>query len=219
EQRKQYLPYYFPEQAAFSKAQKEVARLDFAGKYCLNPEDLWIVNMGTVTPRKGIHEFLEVAAITKAAQKKVSFIWIGGYENEETKLQVEAALKKMEYPGILFTGALPHNATNLLPFDVFFLSSREDPYPLVVVEAAYLAVPSICFDGSGGIPEFIENDAGWLIPDFSAGKAADCIIDININRTIIGEKGGKARLKAIARHSNETLIIDKFTKAININID
>jgi glycosyltransferase involved in cell wall biosynthesis len=215
EQKKQYLPYYFPEQVVYSSGQKAMARLQFSERYHLDTADLWVVNMGTVCLRKGIDYFLQVVEKTKAAKRKVSFIWIGEYENEEVKLYVADMMEKAKEVNVLFTGAMPNQAANLLPFDVFFLSSREDPYPLVVLEAAYCKIPSVCFAGSGGIPEFIENDAGWIIPDFSVTAAADCIKGIEGDRPVIAIKGNRAMAKAMERHSNAGMVIDKFNQALN----
>ena len=40
----------------------------------------------------------------------------------------------------------------------------EDPFPLVMLEAAALATPTVCFLGNGGAPEFVEEDAGICVP-------------------------------------------------------
>jgi glycosyltransferase involved in cell wall biosynthesis len=42
--------------------------------------------------------------------------------------------------------------------------SREDPYPLVMLNAAAFSTLTVCFEGSGGPPEFVGNDAGVTVP-------------------------------------------------------
>jgi glycosyltransferase involved in cell wall biosynthesis len=50
-------------------------------------------------------------------------------------------------------------------FDVFALVSREDPFPVVCLEAASLGKPIVCFNSSDGEKEFVENDCGFVVPD------------------------------------------------------
>ncbi len=59
-------------------------------------------------------------------------------------------------------------------FDLFTLTSREDPYPLVILEAGLNHNPVLCFDGSGGSPDFVGTDTGCLVPylDLSAMVSA-----------------------------------------------
>jgi glycosyltransferase involved in cell wall biosynthesis len=52
-------------------------------------------------------------------------------------------------------------------FDIFALTSREDPYPLVVLEAALLQKPMVCFEKAGGAQDLIETDAGLIVPYLS----------------------------------------------------
>jgi glycosyltransferase involved in cell wall biosynthesis len=48
--------------------------------------------------------------------------------------------------------------------DVFALTSREDPFPLVMLEAAARRLPIVCFEASGGGPEFVGNERGYIAP-------------------------------------------------------
>jgi glycosyltransferase involved in cell wall biosynthesis len=48
--------------------------------------------------------------------------------------------------------------------DAFALTSREDPFPLVMLEAGALGLPVVCFANSGGGPEFAGSGAGLIAP-------------------------------------------------------
>ena len=63
-----------------------------------------------------------------------------------------------------FIGVRNNPLDYIATFDIFALLSREDPFPLVVMEAAALQVPTVCFDKAGGSAEFIEHDAGIVVP-------------------------------------------------------
>jgi glycosyltransferase involved in cell wall biosynthesis len=58
--------------------------------------------------------------------------------------------------------------TNVMDYycamDVFALTSREDPFPLVMLEAGLSNLPVICFADSGGGPEFVNKGAGLVAP-------------------------------------------------------
>jgi len=48
---------------------------------------------------------------------------------------------------------------------VFLLTSREDPFPSVVLEAMSAGVPSVAFEESGGVPDLLrEFGAGCAVP-------------------------------------------------------
>ncbi len=44
------------------------------------------------------------------------------------------------------------------------MTSREDPFPLVVLDALDARVPVIGFDGGGGFVELLQRDCGVLVP-------------------------------------------------------
>lgn len=48
--------------------------------------------------------------------------------------------------------------------DVFCLSSREDPFPTVAVEAMAAGLRVAAFEGSGGIPALLEDGGGAVVP-------------------------------------------------------
>jgi glycosyltransferase involved in cell wall biosynthesis len=62
----------------------------------------------------------------------------------------------------------------LRQFQVLTLLSREDPFPLVVLEAGLLEVPTVCFQGSGAIPDLADNQCCIAVDylDLSAFAAA-----------------------------------------------
>jgi len=126
---------------------------------------------------------------------------------------VEQKLKALN-SAVIFTGPLPHHYYNPAVFDLLFLSSREDPYPLVVLEAGFMEVPAICFKEAGGIPEFVGEDAGWTIPDFNEDKAAETILSLYDQRQLIKEKGAHACNKSMNWHADGTAIMHQLSEII-----
>jgi glycosyltransferase involved in cell wall biosynthesis len=212
EDRMEPLPYYFPAlPLGTTFPSKRECKKAFAARYGLDPETMWVVGMGTASMRKGVDLFINTCE--KLRSEKISFIWIGGYENEEVKNYVNKRLAATGNQGIVFTGEIPYQQDNLLPFDVFFLSSREDPYPLVVLEAAYLGIPSVCFR-SGGMVEFIGEDCGWIIDNFSVDKAAVILTGIIQDTEIRSRMGQNAKEKVEQRHFSPALMLKAMRRAV-----
>ena len=121
---------------------------------------------GTGNWRKGIDLFINISRLFTKNNPglSVKFIWVGdvskevieGYHYENALLNVES--------NIIFTGvsATPQNYFQI--FDVFLLTSREDPFPLVGLEVAALSKPMVCFAGATGIVELIAEDGGKVVP-------------------------------------------------------
>jgi glycosyltransferase involved in cell wall biosynthesis len=85
--------------------------------------------------------------------------------------------------------------------DVFVLPSREDPFPLVCLEAAAAGRPIVCFENAGGMPEFVEDDCGFVVPYMDIEAFAERLtrlIDDSQLRTRMGEA---ARNKVRSRHN------------------
>jgi glycosyltransferase involved in cell wall biosynthesis len=134
---------------------------------------------GSIEPRKGTDIFVQVA--NKVCQNlrsdQVHFIWIGGLPHLANQMNKQAASLSLGNV-IHFVG----EKRNVLPYfdasDVFLLTSREESLSLVMMEAAARRKPIICFSGSGGAPEFVENDIGIAISDFDAAQMADKLIEL-----------------------------------------
>ena len=145
--------------------------------------------------RKGVDYFINLAFTISnlSPETKVRFIWVGhvdadflsSFEYEKYRLGIGDK--------VIFTGVKTNVADYFQLFDVFALTSREDPFPLVCLEAASLSKPIICFEKAGGIPEFIEKGGGWSIPYGNMDVMAKKILEIVNDKELIAQKGGKAR--------------------------
>jgi len=91
-------------------------------------------------------------------------------------------------------------------FDIFISVSREDPFPLVCMENAALAKPIICFEGSGGMPGFVQDDAGFVVPYLDVDTMADKIHELYQNKTLRQKLGENAKKKMLNNYSMEKSI-------------
>jgi glycosyltransferase involved in cell wall biosynthesis len=101
---------------------------------------------------------------------------------------------------VRFTGAVLKPADYLAAADVFVLTSREDPYPLVCLEAAAVAKPIVCFAGAGGMPEFVEEDCGFVVPYLDIMAMADRVVLLLDSLECRVTMGAAARRKVTERH-------------------
>src|SRR6185312_17200948 len=89
--------------------------------------------------------------------------------------------------------------------DVFVLLSREDPFPLIVLEAAFLYKPIIAFENSGGIPEFIEHGAGMLAPYLDTSEIARKVYQLSRDNERKDKIGQKAHELVITKYSSDII--------------
>jgi glycosyltransferase involved in cell wall biosynthesis len=143
---------------------KEQARAEICETLGL-PENAWIIGaVGWIQWRKGADLFVRLAHhLPESIQgRPVHLVWIGG--ELERGLTQRLQRRAPEGNRVHFYG---HHAEpqRLMPaFDVFVLPSREDPFPIVMLEAALAGCPIVAFAGSGGAEEFITEDIGRLVP-------------------------------------------------------
>jgi glycosyltransferase involved in cell wall biosynthesis len=207
-----FLNYYFPlTYLNVDGLVKNTSRKSFAGYLQFSDDKFYVVAMAWATYRKGIDIFVETARITKELKQNIHFVWIGDFLDNEMKIKIENEITTHQLEDLVtITGELPHSLENLLPFDLFILSSREDPYPLVVLEAALVKLPSVCFAGVGGAQEFIDDDCGWIIDEISSKKLSEKIIEIKNQKKEIKKRGENALEKCRRLHTNEELVINQF---------
>jgi glycosyltransferase involved in cell wall biosynthesis len=141
------------------------------------PDDAWVVGAsGTTDWRKGadLFAFLARAMYRQRPEKPVHFIWVGGDGDWRA---VGSLRHDLEHVGLSdfvhFIGARRNPFDYYNTFDVFAMMSREDPCPLVMLEAAALNKPVVCFEGSGGAPEFVEADCGFIVPYYDLDAMAE----------------------------------------------
>jgi glycosyltransferase involved in cell wall biosynthesis len=132
------------------------------------PQDTFVVGgCGSLGWRKGTDLFLQIAHIVSRTKgyEKVRFLWVGGGNQDKESLEFDhdvRALGLQEYCRRIIT--TEEISDYYCAMDVFALTSREDPFPLVMLEAGAYNVPTVCFADSGGGSEFIGDDADLIAP-------------------------------------------------------
>lgn len=89
--------------------------------------------------------------------------------------------------------------------EVLLLTSREDPFPLVCMEAALMERPIICFAQAGGMPEFVREDAGFVVPYADVQAMAEKTVYLIQHDATRQAMGSQAQQRAAAGHTIKTI--------------
>jgi glycosyltransferase involved in cell wall biosynthesis len=158
----------------------------------LPAEGLIVGAAGTLEWRKGVDLFLWLAHRLRDRPRTgpVTFTWIGGSDADVDRYRRVAANLGVD-DVVRFVGEQPDPLEWFRLLDVFVLPSREDPFPLVCLEAAAVGVPVVAFD-TGGIPELLVQGCGLVAtyPDLDdlAVKVLE-LLDDQARRTTLGTRG------------------------------
>ena len=134
-------------------------------KLGIKPNSQLVLGAGYADMRKGFDLFLQAWRLLRSSRSDVHFVWVGGMDPGlqewlATELAEAQATGTFHMPGFRKDMDAFYSAAN-----AFILTSREDPFPTVVLEAMSVGVPVITFDKTGGIPEFLrENGLGHVVP-------------------------------------------------------
>ena len=154
---------------------RQGAKAELCRRLGLAPSGKVVLTVGYADRRKGIDLFVEAALAILARRSDVDFVWVGHWE-EGMQAEIEARLKSVTCRDRLhFVGYDPDTAVYHAASDVYALTSREDPFPNVVLESFDVAVPVVAFAGTGGAAELVEKTGGLVAPALDAGAFAEAV--------------------------------------------
>lgn len=133
------------------------ARAAVESELGLPPDATLVLNVGYGDERKGFDWFLDCARRVADADPRFHFLWVGNLA-----LDVQEQFEHERRRGRLVTNLhhVPFTdriARYFAAADVFLLTSREDPFPSVVLEAWASGLPTVAFEGSGGHCELLQD--------------------------------------------------------------
>lgn len=116
-----------------------------------------VLNVAYGDLRKGIDLFCQIARAMAQTDPDYHFVWVG-----EIHLWIEqwivSDVIRQKMSNIHFVGAQQDVDRWMSAADVFFLTSREDPFPSVIMEAMQVGLPIVAFLGNGGFADLIGPD-------------------------------------------------------------
>ena len=140
-------------------------------------------------------------------ERPVYFVWVGMREDSEWyEVQRFDAERMGLSERIVHVGLTSEVFQYLSQFEVFTLTSREDPYPLVVLETALAERPIVCFEKSGGAPELVEEDAGFVVPYLDVAAMSKAVITLIENPDLRRQQGKRGKEKVLERHATDASV-------------
>lgn len=131
------------------------------------PGEGLILGIGYADMRKGFDLFLQLWRVLQwRGRRRVHLCWLGAMDPDmqgwlADEIEAAKATGSFHLPGRRDDVPAFMNAA-----DALALTSREDPFPSVALEALAAGVPVLAFDRSGGIPDLVRQDAafGAVVP-------------------------------------------------------
>ncbi|WP_299123546.1 glycosyltransferase [uncultured Winogradskyella sp.] len=133
---------------------------------------------GVVGWRKGPDFFVLVAqyVFNKFPDLPIKFQWVGKisklnqfiYNQDIERLGLRDKLK--------FVGAKDNPHDYFSNFDIFLMTSKEDPFPLVCVEVGMMGKPIICFKDATGTQEVLMPVENAVIPYLDIAKMSEMVV-------------------------------------------
>jgi hypothetical protein len=127
-------------------------------EFGMGPADRMVLGVGYADLRKGFDLFLQLWSLVRQSNPDVHFCWAGLIDpglQEWLGLEIQRAIKTGRFHLAGFRSDMRglYSAST-----VYALTSREDPFPTVALEALGVGVPVVAFADSGGIPGFLSGE-------------------------------------------------------------
>lgn len=187
------------------------------------PHAFLVVASGTEFLRKGKDLLVPLAKACyelEANGRPFYLMWVGNPGNDESRYWFLHDARKLGLEDrIKWVGETSDPHRYFASSDAFAMISREDPFPLVCLEAALYKKPIVCFDDAGGIPELVEKDAGFIVPYLDLTAMAKRLLELRDNSELASAMGAAAAEKVKARYSEKVIapkIYDIIQSEINL---
>lgn len=144
------------------------ARQSMRRRLGISAEDCLIVGSGYGDMRKGFDLFLQLWRQTESPAEssgRTHLIWLGDLDPALREWLAGEIGHALESGRFHMPGHVSSVENYLSAADVFVLTSREDPYPSVVMEALACGLPCVAFAGSGGATELLDRVTELTAPD------------------------------------------------------
>lgn len=137
-----------------------------------------VLGCGHGDTRKGIDLFVQLLAdvARQSEPRSVAFVWVGTLD-WQLDPYIQADVARLGLSAVFrVTGRTTDPARYFIAGDLFALTSREDPFPSVVMEAFDALLPVLAFDGAGGFVDIVNSDTGALIPYLDVAAMAQAAL-------------------------------------------
>ncbi|HEX4854986.1 glycosyltransferase [Arenimonas sp.] len=134
-----------------------------------------VLAVGYADARKGVDLFAEVIERLAARDPRVHGVWVG-HQDAAQRAAAMARLERAGLAGHLHFAGLDFDTDDFYAgADAYALTSREDPFPSVLLEALSVGTPAVAFAGTGGGAGLLARIGSATVPGFDTAAFADAI--------------------------------------------
>lgn len=155
-----------------------------------------VVSAGRIAPVKRFDVLIDIWELVHKKNSSLQLhIYGDGEKNYVAELQKKIMNKKLtEY--IHFKGATNNIQDKMLNASLFVMTSDNECFPLVLLEAQACGLPIVSFDCPNGPRNIINSDNGILIPMQKKYEFSETIINVMANPLKLKSFGNNARINA-----------------------
>lgn len=176
----------------------------FRNSLGLKSDDFVVLGIGSPGWIKGSDIFLSTAIQVHKNNERVKFLWVGGdpnsYDFKTFKYEIDLA-KASSYVKLI------SRVDDTNPFykisNLFFLSSRQDSFPLVALEAGYHSLPVVCFDVAGGCAELLDDGGGKAVDFCDIAMVSELVMMYMNNKSSYEKERALIKSKVIDQYMSD----------------
>jgi glycosyltransferase involved in cell wall biosynthesis len=161
-------------------------------------DSILVLAAGVGDLRKGLDLYLQIARQLGLQDNRFHFIWVGNIAHDSAvwfKQDIDTELLRRCFHHIPFTAEL---SLYFQSANVFVLTSREDPFPSVVIDALAYGIPVIAFDKCGGYVDLLAAKLnGELVTYGDMEAMTGAIQRIATDKTMLTPEAKRERSKPI----------------------
>lgn len=188
---------------------RAAARQELRKAFKLPLDAIIVLGVGYADHRKGIDLFVDAGKILVNSLPNAYLVWLGHWEGG-MQSQVERSLAKDPQISthFIFPGRREDTDLFYAGADVYALTSREDPYPSVVLEAMDASLPVVGFEGIGGCAELLTDGCGKLVPAFDVNAFSLALEEVLKNNKLANTMGKTGQSLIRERFSFRSYLFD-----------
>lgn len=172
---------------------KSSAKNAIALEYGFDPETNIILCVGNGDYRKGIDLFTEWARSAEMSDVPMTFIWVGPVDPGMAHHIGEMAQYPARVRNMIFPGFVENLSQFYLAADLFALSSREDPFPSVALDALTHLTPVLTVAGCTGVDDLKRTGAVMPIEDKHPETFLSMVINVLADRRQLSVRAAAGR--------------------------
>ena len=149
--------------------------------------------VGYADLRKGADLLAEAALLACARNPDFHVVWVG-HADAALRASIEAQMAAAGFGDRFHFVGLDFDTDDYFAgADVYALTSREDPFPSVVLESLAVNAPVVAFAGTGGCADLVDGHSGFSVPAFDVEAYAEAMLRIVADRALRTRFGDAGR--------------------------